>query len=338
MFKSKFFAIFSCISLSFLMAACASTQTKSYCTTYSSYSQRPQVQQFIQHVSCKHNFNPVTLAQLFDNVRPQPSIIRTMTAPHEGLPWYRYRALFLTPARCHEGATFWRQHALAFTNAQKRYGVPAEIIASILGVETNYGATQGNYRVIDALSTLAFDYPPRSQYFKGELEQFLVLTRNTPLKPLQVKGSYAGAIGQPQFMPSSYRDYSVDTTGKGYSDLIHTPNDAIASVANYFKAHGWTSNAPVAVRAKVVGHHYQALLKSSHPQTLAKLKNYGVTPSSPVAKNQQASLLALTGEKGTEYWLVFHNFKVIKSYNNSSHYAMAVDQLAQSIKRIKEKS
>lgn len=317
------FFIVSCLLFCGLLPGCSST----------AYSQQPEVKKFIQQMCTKHNFKYQELSRLFDQVRPQPRIITLMTAPHEALPWYRYRALFVTTDRAQQGARFWRQHAGSLAKAQQEYGVPAEIILAILGVETSYGKVLGSYRVLDSLSTLAFYYPPRAVFFKGELEQFLLLTREIPFDPLKVLGSYAGAIGQPQFMPSSYRRYAVDTDHKGYSNLINNTNDAIISVANYFKGYGWLSGQPVAVKAQVSGQKYQAFV--NHPTkklTVAEFGRYGVTPVHTIPANLDANLQMFEGEKGPEYWLLFHNFEVIMRYNNSPRYAMAVDQLGAYIK------
>lgn len=289
--------ILTILSLSFLLTACATTGTFS-----GPFSQRPDVNAFIQHVAAKDNFDSQQLTQWFNQVQPDQKIIATISAPHEGLPWYKYHALFIKTARVQAGVKFWHAHEAAFALAQKRYGVPPQIILGILGVETNYGSTQGTYRVFDALSTLAFDYPPRQLYFRGELEQYLMLTRDAKLNPLSVKGSYAGAIGAPQFMPSSYRIYSVDADGNGYSNLISNDNDVILSVANYFKLHGWKADQPVAQFAK------------------------------GAAAKSGGKIITLVGENGPEYWLVFHNFDVIMRYNASPNYAMAVYQLSEAIK------
>jgi membrane-bound lytic murein transglycosylase B len=307
---------------------------------YVSYAQRPEVRQFIQQMAVKHHFNPQKLTQLFDQVQTNQKILNTMNTPSEGLPWYRYQKLFVTKARAQSGATFWQQHETTLTAAEQRYGVDSAIMLAILGVETNYGHIQGTYPVIDALSTLAFDYPPRANYFRGELEQFLLLTREAPFDPLAVQGSYAGAIGAPQFMPSSYRTYAIDHNSKGYSDLMNNYGDVIYSIANYFKGHGWEAGQPIAVRARVVGQGYLAMLgekMKSKPFTLAQLQSFGIYPVSAEPKQEKACLLALKGENGPEFWLVFHNFDVILKYNASPRYAMAVYQLGSWIRTIHQK-
>jgi membrane-bound lytic murein transglycosylase B len=272
-------------------------------TTNPDYSQRPEVQNFIDEMVVRHHFNRSQLTNLFDQVTPRKIIIKSTSKPKESIEWYNYRPIFVTSQRAREGADFWRAHAKTLAEAQQRYGVPAEIIVAIIGVETRYGQHMGGHRVIDALSTLSFDYPRRARFFRSELENYLLLTRDVPtLNPATLRGSYAGAIGEPQFMPSSYRHYAVDSTGKGYSDLINNSDDAILSVANYFKGHGWITGGRVAT--------------SAQQKCLACAK-----------------LLVLQGKTGPEYWYCFHNFYVITRYNTSPLYAMAVYQLSEMIRK-----
>lgn len=324
----------------FLTACAGSNQHNPSTTEYhANYAERTDVQQFIHEMCVKYDFDQRQLLQLFSQVKTEQKILNTMSIPSEGLPWYRYRAMFLTTARAQQGATYWHQHEAAFAAAEKRYGVDTPTMLAILGVETNYGRTQGTYPVINALATLGFNYPPRYKYFRSELVQFLLLTRDTPLDPLTVRGSYAGAIGAPQFMPTSYRQYGVDVGRKGYCDLINNSDDIIFSVANYFKAHGWQAGQPVAVRALVVGNGYQNLAfvhQKSAKFTLAQLQHYGIYPASSAFKNKNmpAEVLCLAGENGAEFWLVFHNFDVIMKYNTSPRYAMAVYQLSDWIRRL----
>lgn len=283
-----------CLTLILFITGCAT-----------SYAQRPDVQQFIQHMSVKHNFDQTQLTQLFDQVKPDKRIIKAMSKPHEKtMPWYRYRPIFVTEKRAEEGAQFWRQHQKTLDDTSNRYGVPPQIIIAILGVETRYGQIQGSFSALTALSTLAFDYPPRSSFFRSELEQYLLLTRDYSIDPLVPRASYAGALGQPQFMPSSYRQYAVDYDNDHKIDLFNDPDDVIASIANYFYAHGWQRDGRIALLAK----------------TNAK-------------SSQQSHLLTLqTSSTTSENWLTFHNFSVIKSYNPSPMYAMAVYQLSELIK------
>jgi len=298
------------------------------------YAAQPQVQQFINQVSAKDQFSKMQLIEWFSEIKPNKQIIKNMTTPHEAMPWYAYRTIFLQPDRAQEGAAFWQKHAATLAYAQQRYGVPPEIIVAILGVETRYGQWQGKYSAFDAISTLAFDYPPRAKYFRGELEQYLLLTREASFDPLVLKGSYAGALGAAQFMPSSYRHYAVSYTGKSYSDLFHNTDDAIMSIANYFAAHGWQTGGPVAVKTRTIGNGYMRLPPQGlKPDlTLAQFSHYGVYPAKPYSAQQEAALISLTDKSGVERWLGFNNFYVITRYNTSSLYAMAVYQLSEWIR------
>lgn len=304
-------------------------------TTPTNYSERPQVQAFIDEMSTKHNFDKAQLTQLFEHVKPRPQLVKSMQGAKEtSTPWYAYRAIFIQPARIQQGVDFWKQNATALNDASQRYGVPPQIIVAIIGVETFYGRHQGKSNTLNALATFAFDYPRRAPYFRGELEQYLLLTRTMSIDPLSVKGSYAGAMGQPQFMPSSYRTYAVDTSNKGYSDLFHNTDDSIYSVANYFKGHGWQTGGLVAMPARVTGTHYENLPpQTNKPElTVAELANYGIHPTQHLPSEHRASVLTLEGSNGVEHWLRFHNFLVITRYNTSPFYAMAVYQLSEAIK------
>ncbi len=299
-------------------------------TNYTAYAARPDVQQFINQVSAKDQFSKTQLTELFSQIKPNQHIIKNMTTPHESMHWYAYRAIFMQAARAQEGADFWRKHAATLTYAQQRYGVPPEIIIAILGVETRYGQIQGNYSAFDAISTLAFNYPPRANYFKSELEQYLLLTREGSFDPLTLKGSYAGALGAAQFMPSSYRHYAVSYTGKKYSNLFNNADDAIVSIANYFHANGWQAGGAVAVKTRITGKRYLSMPKQSLKphRSLAQFEHDGVYPAKPFPASEKATLISLAGKNGVEYWLGFHNFYVITRYNTSSLYAMAVYQLS----------
>lgn len=330
--------ILFCISA----AACSDSQDYSCVDQNKSYEQRSDVTAFIEKMVDKYGFNKSQLQQLFAKVKTEPKTLNAMGKPGAAKPWYRYRTMFLTTERAQLGAAYWHQNEAILAAAQKLYGVDPAIIVAILGIETHYGRVQGAFPVINALATLGFNYPSRCKYFRDELEQYLLLTRDTPLDPLTVKGSYDGGMGAPQFMPTSYRQYAVDVSHKGYADLMNNADDIIFSIANYFKEHGWQPGQPVAVEARVVGDKYQTLLvkQKSAPLTLAQLENYGIYPasSSPLFnKDTQASLLSLEGEHGPEFWLVFHNFDVITKYNASSRYAMAAYQLSNWIKTLHQK-
>lgn len=298
-----------------------------------SCAQQREKSAFIDTMVAKHRFGEDELADVFGQVKINDDVLKKIAAPAEAMPWHKYRKIFLTEARIKEGAAFWRQHAETLKQVSEQYGVAPEIIVAILGVETLYGRRPGSYRVIDALSTLAFNYPPRSRYFTGELEQFLLLCREEKVNPLQPQGSYAGAMGMPQFMPSSFRSFAADFDQDGNRDLWHDPKDAIASVANYFRAHGWVKNQPVAVQVFAKNGSYKALLNGKFKADLriSELESGRVEFSRPLPLDSKVNFLALEQEHGDELWAVLDNFYVITRYNHSSLYAMAVYQLSQAL-------
>lgn len=292
-----------------------------------------QQQAFTRHMVIRHHFNYQQLTQLFAKVKLQPQAIQLMKQPHEAKPWYKYRSLLVTPDRIAGGVKFWHEHAKLLSQIEQKYGVPTNIIVAVLGIESNYAAVQGNFKVLDTLFTLAFSYPRRSAYFRHELEQFLLLAREAKLDPNLIYGSYSGAIGQPQFMPSTYRQYAVAYKHAGYSNLFSNDADVIASIANYFKRHGWRKGAPITVKAQIMKNKYLAIahygLRSKI--TIASLQCHGVTASVPIAPTQQVTFLRLQQQQGYEYWIGLPNFYVLSSYNPSLNYTMAVFQLAQQI-------
>ena len=206
-------------------------------------------ERFAGHMAARHGFDAQQIKHLLDQSERQDGILAAIAKPAEALPWHRYRPIFLQPSRIRQGVVFWEQNQAVLERAARQYGVPPQIIVAILGVETRYGSYRGKHRVIDALRTLAFDYPPRSDFFRSELEQYLLLSREEGFDPLRPEGSYAGAMGIPQFISSSYRVYAVDFNRDGHRDLWDQPVDAIGSVANYFKAHGWQRGEAIAVPA-----------------------------------------------------------------------------------------
>ena len=295
---------------------------------------RPDVQAFIREMVARHGFNAAQLRTTFARAHAQPSIIAAMSKPAEAKPWYAYRAIFVNPKRIQGGVEFWRANAAALTEAERIYGVPPEIVVAIIGVETQYGGNMGKYRVLEALATLAFDYPRRAAYFRKELENFLLLARAEGIDPLAPRGSYAGAMGYGQFMPGSFQSFAVDFDGDGHRDLWRNPRDAIGSVANYFKKNGWRGGEPVATPARVEGSRYPALVSRQLGQpkdSVASLRAQGVVPLEPVSDAQSAMLLEFEDRDGPEYWLGFDNFYVITRYNRSQLYAMAAYQLSQAI-------
>jgi membrane-bound lytic murein transglycosylase B len=299
-----------------------------------STAQRKDVQAFIQRLAKDHHFKREELNQLFEQVKLQPEIIDAMNRPYEAKPWYQYRPIFVTRARMEEGADFLRRNHTALQRAEAKYGVPAEIITAILGVETRYGRYHGKYRVADSLATLGFDYPRRSKFFLSELEQFLLLSREEHFDPLAITGSYAGAMGKPQFIASSYRQYAVDFDGDGVRDLLDNSADAIGSVANYLARHGWQRNQPVAVRVQAGQDAPQEMGKLKKPATAIKQwQRRGYSPEHAVADDLKAELIVLENRDKPEYWLGLQNFYTITRYNHSELYAMAVYQLSQGIKR-----
>ena len=301
----------------------------------SSYTDQPQVQTFIDMMVDKHGFEQEELVVVFNEAQRREDILELMRKPAEKrLQWHEYRKIFLTPARIDGGVAFWKENADILRKAEAAFGVAPQIIVAIIGVETRYGNNTGRHRVLDALSTLAFDYPPRSEFFTGELEQYLILAREEDIEVVTTTGSYAGAMGYGQFIPSSYRNYAVDFDEDGKRDLWNNKMDIIGSVANYFNRHGWKAGSPVAVRAKVEGDQYSALLELGYkPNTvLDALRHDGITPIEPMPDDLVAALLSLEQKDGPEYWLAFNNFYTITRYNHSPLYAMAVYQLSEEIR------
>ncbi len=301
------------------------------------FENREDVLGFINEVSKKHNFDKENLKKLFTKIEFKQTIIDAITRPAEGKPWHQYRPIFVTNTRIKEGVKFWNKHQETLERAEKEYGVPPEIIVAIIGVETRYGKHKGSYRVLDSLSTLAFGYPKRAKFFRSELEQYLLLAREEKLDPLTVKGSYAGAMGQAQFISSSYRNFAVDFDGDGKRDLWNNTSDAIGSVANYFKRHKWQPGGKVTSPAIVGSNHIQVLVKKGYKphSTVAELRQRGVTPKTKLNPDDMGALIELEKRAGKEYWLGLNNFYVITRYNHSPLYAMAVYQLGQAI--IKER-
>ena len=272
-------------------------------------------------------------AAVLDEAERKQSILDAISRPAEKTkPWFEYRKIFLTEKRAKEGAEFAAQHAETLADVSAQTGVPASVITAIIGVETFYGRIAGSYRVVDALATLAFDYPRRSPFFTSELENFLVLAYESGRDPLALKGSYAGAMGYGQFMPSSYRAYAKDYDGDGVADIWTSPDDAIASVANYFVRHGWQPGAPVVVPANDGGAPsdiYDGGLKPT--VSVGELAQQGFAPREATDVDLLATPLRLEGVDGPEYWLCLENFYVITRYNHSAMYALSVWQLSQEI-------
>jgi membrane-bound lytic murein transglycosylase B len=304
-------------------------------TSVDNYANTPAALAVVDELVEQEGFEREELLAIFAQARRRQSIIDAMSRPAEKTKaWYEYRQIFLTDERENEGVVFFEEHRETLERAERETGVPAEIIVAIIGVETYYGRIAGNYKVLDALSTLAFDYPRRSPFFTGELKHYLILTREQGMDPATLKGSYAGAMGYGQFMPSSYRSYAVDFDGDGLIDIWNNPVDAIGSVANYFKRHGWRPGEPVVFAADSSGDvpvdmlvRGRSGLKPEH--TVRQFADAGVVARDELGPDVLATAMKFELEDGHEYWLGVHNFYVITRYNHSAMYAMSVYQLSQ---------
>lgn len=309
---------------------------------YADYRQHPEAERFVADMAERHGFDEAQMRAWLAEAERQDGILEAIARPAERTrTWAEYRPIFLQPLRVTRGVEFWQAHREAFERAEATYGVPPEVILAIIGVETNYGRTMGRHRVIDALTTLAFDYPPRAPFFRRELEQYFVLMREQKQNPLAFKGSYAGAMGFGQFMPSSYRHYAVDFDGDGFVDIWNNPTDAIGSVANYFAEHGWQRDGLVAVRARAGASLERGAEEDWNrieppERTLNDWRARGLTPIFSLPGETPANALALEGNHGDEFWLAFNNFYVITRYNRSHLYALAVQQLSNAIKTAME--
>jgi len=297
-------------------------------------AEQPGFDAFVERMEGEHGFNPERLRALFDGVEVREDIIATIKRPAESLPWYRYRPIFLTDERIRAGAEFWAEHRETLARAQAEYGVDPAVVAGILGVETYYGRHEGNDPLLESLGTLGFAYPPRASFFRGELEAFLLMAREEQLDPAAVTGSYAGAMGRPQFIASSFRAFAVDFDGDGRRDLWNSWPDVIGSVARYIADHGWEAGEPLLHR-----------LPDSTDAPLVELAEEGLKPSFTVAElrergleldgleaDRRAAVVRLEQESGHDHWLAFGNFYAITRYNHSALYAMAVHQLGEAIR------
>ena len=297
---------------------------------------RPEVESFVDMMVEKHDFEREALREVLGSAEKKQNILDAIARPAEkSKSWGEYRDIFLTSERVGAGAAFWNENREMLETIAAETGVPIEILVGIIGVETYYGRITGSYRVLDALSTLAFHYPPRSKFFRRELEEYLLLVREEDMEASDATGSYAGAMGRPQFMPSSFRAYAVDSTGDGKRDIWNNWTDVAGSIANYFLEHGWKPGEDVTARASLGGGwtgpvpEPRNTLKPS--ETIASLSRKGVMFVSELPADSKSELLTLEGSEGTEHWVGFHNFFVITRYNRSVMYALAVHQLGQEI-------
>jgi membrane-bound lytic murein transglycosylase B len=308
------------------------------------YAHRPEVGAFIDEMVTTEGFDATTLGSVFTAAEFQQPIVDAISRPAEKvLTWRTYQDIFLTDTRVSKGREFMQRQHEALSRATAEHGVPAEVITAIIGVETLYGTRKGSWRVIDALATLAFDYPPRAKFFRSELKHFLLLAREENVDPLLPVGSYAGAMGYGQFISSSYRHYAIDFDGDGKRDIWENPVDAIGSVANYLAEHGWQESGAVTLQTSApaadLEDAYSVELKPSI--SLAALAERGMDISAATAYSPTAAAnlagtkvapIRLEGKQGTEYWIGFKNFYVITRYNHSNLYAMAVYQLSQRLR------
>ena len=295
-----------------------------------SYLNHSEARKFIDEIAVKHKFNRAELKGIFKQIERQDQVIEAISRPAERvLQWKDYRPIFVTEKRIQAGVKFWREHLGVLNKAEQEYGVPVEIIVAIIGVETFFGRYKGKHPALASLATLAFDYPPRSKFFRSELEQFLLLSKEEGLNPLEIKGSYAAAMGMPQFISSSYREYAVDFDGDGRRDLWGNIADVTGSVANYFSRHGWQQGQPIAEQVNPKGSQYKALIAKKLKPNVSdeQLLAANVLLSRP--SNGKKSLHQLVGDNGNELWVGHKNFYVITRYNHSKLYAMAVFQLSQ---------
>lgn len=322
----------------FPLAAVAQTAASpaSAASTAAAMPVNPDQAALVNEVAKDTGKDPADLNALLDGAVVMQGIIDAMNRPAEKKPWSQYRPIFVNPERIDEGVTFYRQHAALLDQIGQQYGVPPQFIVAIIGVETNYGSNTGGFRVLDALATLAFHYRPRANYFRGELKALLELPPNKlPGAIPDIYGSYAGAEGLAQFMPSSIRDFAVDEDGDGHINLIASLPDAFASIANYFRAHGWQNGQPVAVQAQA-GANAAPPPAYENVMPTTPLEQFTAKGYAPIAQENPAlpaNLLTLDGANGPEYWLTFPNFYVITRYNKSPMYALAVMQLADAIAR-----
>jgi membrane-bound lytic murein transglycosylase B len=303
------------------------------------YAEREDVQDFIAEMQARHGFDAAQLGVLFGKTQPIPAVLKAIAPPTDPRvkSWKNYRARFIEPKRTAAGLAFWQRHAGTLAKAEAQTGVPAEIIVAIIGIETIYGKHLGRFDSFAALATLAFDYPPRAELFRRELEALLLLAREESRPPDSYRGSFAGAIGLPQFLPSSIRAYATDFDGDGRIDLTGSPEDAIGSVANFLKIHGWETGGPVAVKVGADETASQSLLAEGilprrRPQEMASL---GIEIPADAPDAPAALIDLVTPDAPTEYWLGYRNFYVVTRYNRSSFYAMAVWQFAQTLRERK---
>jgi membrane-bound lytic murein transglycosylase B len=295
----------------------------------------PEVEEWVLRMEREHQFDAGELRDMLAQFKPNQTIIKAINTPATSKPWSFFQNLYVTESRVDGGVVFWNEYAELLERARIRYGVPEEVVTSIIGIESQYGKRTGRFQVADALYTLGFAVPRRSKFFRSQFEHFLLLTRENGFDPLEIKGSFAGAMGIPQFIPSSYRDYAVDFDGDGRTDLWNSVADAVGSVANYLSRFGWDDGGQVVVRAKMSTDAVDNLesLGVKPSLTMEQFRARGVEPEGNVADDMDGGFFVLEAKKGPQYWISLNNFYVITRYNRSKNYAMAVHQLSQKIAR-----
>jgi len=305
-----------------------------------SFTEKPELKAFIDNMVKEHHFERGYLEQLFAHFHPQKKILCATYVPCESKNWIEYRNYFITPEKVEQGVNYWQKHEAALNYAEQKYGVPASIIVAIVGVESNYGAFQPKYHALNALTTLSFFYPERADFFRGELVDYLLLSRDLHLDPRSVLSSYSGALGLAQFMPISYRQWAVSYKHQGFPDLLHDTDDVVVSVANFLHFFDWHKDEPIAVKAVVLGEKYPAVIFNDiEPKhSLEDIAGYNVKASEKFNNNYKAALLRFATDDSYEDWIVFHNFVVLLHYNTHDNYCMVVYQLAEKIKSLHDRS
>ena len=296
--------------------------------------QEAEIEPFVQRMVARHSLDAQHLRFVLGQVLVQQGVLDAISRPAEAKPWHAYRRIFLTDERASGGGEFWQEHHAVLERAETEFGVPVPVVVAIIGVETSYGRRTGRLRVLDSLATLAFRYPRRSRFFSSELEHFLLLVQEEGLDPLRVKGSYAGAMGVPQFISSSYRSYAIDFDGDARRDLIGSIDDAVGSVARYLERHGWRRGEAVAFPAVVEPAARRTLVeRGMKPHTaLADLHGVSIRADWSAFADRLGALIELEGTQGPEHWVVLDNFYAITRYNHSKLYAMAVHQLSEQVR------
>ncbi len=293
------------------------------------------VMEFVDKMVQLHQYNRKELVELFQHTAYNPEVIDRINKPFEEKPWDFYKNFFITPERVAGGVQYWHEHAATLEKASRQYGVSPAVIVSVIGIETKYGQEPGRFPELSTLATLSFHYPKRAVFFQRELENYLLLTRDYKLSPLALNGSYAGALGIPQFMPSNYRQYAVSYDGKSSVNLLEDHDDAIASIAYYLQRSGWVAHQPVTAPAKIVGKVHPSLLsKDAKPKySLKTLAKFGVHSKVAESPQRKSALIVMHNTHDDEYWLTFPNFYAIMAYNPRTTYAMAIYQLSEAIEK-----